>query len=321
MSSAIYTNKEGHIVLTTMTNPKLRVDYIQHAGKSVQLLDMERTKFESEFKLAKTKHTPVVVAQKYLGLAKSGVVITPGATFALNQIINNTTEGGPMALPTTLPKRTVKAAPVAKDAPKKLSELEVPAAEAEAPAKVKRTKAAPVAEAASEKPAKAPRKPRAEKAPFVSDSTLIADAQAQAEAIIKEADEKLEAAKLKAEENKANSAAKLEAKKIIEKAKAHAAKVKAQIAKLNGRGSKATEDGEEKPARTPRAAKADAEADDITGKKIVQLAEPNVREGSARGALALAVYKSKTVKSALGYEGVTVGLINKMVANGFIELA
>jgi len=325
MSAAIYSNKEGHIVLTTATEPKLRVDYVQHSGKTVQLLSMERTKFESDFTQAKTKHTPVAVAQKYLGLAKSGVVITPGASFALNQIINNTTEGGHMALPTTLPakgarkiKGAATAAPV-KETPKKLSELEVPAAEAEAPATGKKIKAVTVVVTEGDlKPAKAPRKAKAEKAPFVSDSTLIADAQAQAEAIIKEADEKLEAAKLKAEESKANAAAKLEAKKIIEKAKAHAAKVKQQIAKLTGRGAKA-EDGEEKPARKPRTAK--AEADDITGKKIVQVAEPNVREGSARGALALAVYKSKTVKSALGYEGVTVGLINKMVENGFIELA
>lgn len=328
MSAAIHSNKEGHIVLTTATDAKLRVDYVQHTGRTVQLLSMERTKFETEFSLAKTKHTAVAVATKYLDLAKTGVVITPGAAFALNQIINsNTTEGGHMALPTTLLKgsRPTKAAPVAKDAPKKLSELEVPA---EVPTKVRRTKAEAIVPEAAEpeamtgelKAAKAPRKPRAEKAPFVSDSTLIADAQAEAEAIIKEADERLEAAKLKAEETKANAAAKLEAKKIIEKAKAHAAKVKVQIAKLTGRGSRRVEDdGEEKPARKPRAAKADD--DDITDKKIVQVNEPNVREGSARGALALSIYKSKTVKSALNFEGSTVGLIRKMVENGFIELA
>ena len=45
-----------------------------------------------------------------------------------------------------------------------------------------------------------------------------------------------------------------------------------------------------------------------------------MREGSARGELISAVYKCKTVKKALEYEGVRQQMIKQMVEKGYISL-
>ena len=319
---ALYADDSKHIILLVKETAN-KMEYVQHAGKNVSLLVMEKDKFLRTFSAVTSKHTAQTIAQKYLDLAKTGVIITPAARHALQATLNPNSQEATMAVPTTLPKGNSKDK---KSAPKttKLSELPTEGKDLSeaAPEKPKRV-AKPKAETV-EKP-KRERKPKAEAAPW-SESDLVADATAEAERIVSEAKAKLAAAEEKHAAKQEQTAAKAAAKKIIEAAKKEAAKIKKQIAKLGGRRSaKAEDDGEEKPKRVskPRAAKAAAEedGDDISKMKIVQVNEPRVKEGSAAGARALAVYKSKSVKSALQYEGVTVGLINKMVENGFIELA
>lgn len=310
---ALYADSEKHIVLA-VKDTGTKIEYVQHAGKNVSLSAMEKDKFMRDFSVITSKHTAQAIAQKYLDLAKTGVVVTPAAAFALRQALNPTLQEATMAIPTTLPKGKKSEPKIAK-----LSELPTEAAEVETrPKRVVKPKAE-----VAEKP-KRERKPKAEVAPW-GESDLVAEATAEAERIVTEAREKLAAAEEKHAAKQEQTAAKAAAKKIIEAAKKEAAKIKKQIAKLGGRRVKPEAgDGEEKQKRErkPRAAKAEVEdgGDDISKMKIVQVNEPRVKEGSAAGARALAVYKSKSVKSALQYEGVTVGLINKMVENGFIEL-
>jgi len=320
--AALYADDSKHIILLVKETAS-KMEYVQHAGKNVSLLVMEKDKFLRSFSAITSKHTAQTIAQKYLDLAKTGVIITPAARHALQATLNTTSQEAPMAVPTTLPKGNARDKKSAAPKITKLSELAADAAEAAETetAKPKRT-AKPKAEAV-EKP-KRERKPKAEAAPW-NESDLVADATAEAERIVSEAKAKLAAAEEKHAAKQEQTAAKAAAKKIIEAAKKEAEKIKKQIAKLGGRRTaKSEENDEEKPKRVskPRAAKAEAEedGDDISKMKIVQVNEPRVKEGSAAGARALAVYKSKSVKSALQYEGVTVGLINKMVENGFIEL-
>jgi hypothetical protein len=319
--AALYADDSKHIILLAKETAT-KMEYVKHEGKNVSLLVMDKDKFLRSFSAITSKHTAQTIAQKYLDLAKTGVIITPAARHALQATLNTTSQEATMAVPTTLPKGNARDKKSAAPKTTKLSELAAGAAEAAETetAKPKRT-AKPKAEVVEK--TKRERKPKAEAAPWTD---IVAEATAEAERIVAEADAKLEEAKLKAEEKKIGAAARAEAKKIIVAAKKHAAKIKTQIKKLSGRSARTADDeGEEKPKRVskPRAAKAEAEedgGDDISKMKIVQVNEPRVKEGSAAGARALAVYKSKSVKSALQYEGVTVGLINKMVENGFIEL-
>ena len=317
--ASLYQDTQARIAIVTVANA-LTIEYIQHSGKKVDFYRVATKDFNKFFKPVDGGHSsPVDAAKKLLALATNGVSITPEAKQELQGIVAKAplTEAR-MAIPTTLPAKnngkTDKPAPK-KGAPQKLSELPVKQNPDD-----KISKSAPVVAAPEPEAPRAEKKPRAPKAekPEVEPSDLVKQAQADADAMIKEAHDALEEAKQKAEEKREAAAAKAEAQKIIDKARAEVAKIKAQIKKLSAkRGRKAkSDDGEEGGTeRAPR------DTEDISCKKIVQVNEPVVREGSARGELILAVFKCKTVKKALEYEGVRPQMIKQMVTKGYIELA
>ena len=323
--ASIYQDTQARIAIVSRATANM-IDYVQHSGKKVDFYSVPTKDFNKFFKpIEGGKTSPVDAAKKLLALATNGVSITPEAKQTLQGIVALTplTEAH-MAIPTSLPKSNGKTdKPKGKPAPQKLSELPVAKNTDD-----KISKLAPVAApapAAEPKPAPAP---AAEK-PEVEASDLVKQAQADADAMIAEAEAMLEEAKQKADEKKAGDAAKAEAKKIIEKAKAEVAKIKAAIAKLGekgGRRAKAEGDVSEKGERRAKAEgdvseKASRDTEDISAKKIVQVEAPVVREGSARGELVAAIYKCKTVKNALTYDGVLPQMIKQMVAKGYISLA
>jgi vacuolar-type H+-ATPase subunit H len=305
--ASLYQDTQARIAIVITANANF-IDYVQHSGKKVDTYHVPTKDFNKFFHIIEGGKTgPVDAAKKLLALANSGVSITPEAKQELQGIVAKAPlMEAPMAIPTSLPKSNGKTdKPKGKPAPQKLSELPVAKNTDD-----KISKLAPVAEATAPKAAHAP---RAEK-PEVEASDLVKQAQADADAMIAEAEAMLEEAKKKADEKKAGDAAKAEAKKIIEKAKAEVAKIKAAIAKLGkkgGRKAKAEGDGGE---RAPR------DTEDISAKKIVQVEAPVVREGSARGELIATIYKCKTVKNALTYEGVRPQMIKQMVTKGYITL-
>jgi hypothetical protein len=310
---SIYQDNQARIAIVSEASANF-ITYIQHSGKKVDLYRVPTKDFNKFFKIVEGGKTgPVDAAKKLLALAVNGVGITPEAKQELQGIVAKAPlMEAPMAIPTTLSKNNGKAATAPKkSAPQKLSEMPV----AENPDdKISKPAAdtAPVVET----PKKA-RAPRAEKV-AVEISDLVKQAQADADAMIAEATAALEDAKQKAEEKREAAAARAEAQKIIDKAKVEVAKIKAQIKKLStkrGRKANGNDDGESGTERAPR------DTEDISDKKIVQVSEPVVREGSARGELILAVYKCKTVKKALEYEGVRPQMIKQMVTKGYISLA
>lgn len=307
----IYQDNQARIAIVTMATAN-NIDYVQHSGKKVDFYRVPTKDFNKFFHIIEGgKTSPVDAAKKLLALANSGVSITPEAKQELQGIIAKAplTEA-PMAIPTSLPKSNGKAdKPKGKPAPQKLSELPVAKNDDEKISKQS------VAEVAPEpKPTRAPRAEKTE----ADTSDLVKQAQADADAMIAEAEAMLEEAKKKADEKKAGDAAKAEAKKIIEKAKAEVAKIKAAIAKLGKKGGRKAKTEGDDGEKAPRARRTVDEG--FLNKKIVQVNEPVVREGSASGERTLLIYKQKTVKKALEYEGVTPFYINKMVDKGFIEL-
>ena len=305
MAAALFFDAHKHVALF-IEESKTKVDYVQHIGKAVNLLSMDKAKFYREFTPGESKRSMDDLAKNLLGLSKTGVAITPAARFALEQVMCKqstfstpiTPKEAPMAVPTSISKTKTKkeAAPAKKDAPAKLSEMEA------TPSKVAQ-------EAVSDIVADA-------KAEAVSD--IVADAKAEAARLVSEARAALDEAKKKAEEKKATESAKAEAAKILATAKAEVEKIKKAIKGLSGKKGVRAHKGESEE-KAPRATRGSYE--DISEMKIVQVNEPKVREGSVRGALALAVFECSTVAEALEYEGVNQGFIRKMVANGFIELA
>ena len=318
---SIYSDNQARIAIVSEANANF-ITYIQHSGKKVDLYKVPTKDFNKFFKIVEGGKTgPVDAAKKLLALATNGVSITPEAKQELQGIVCKAPlMEAPMAIPTTLSKNNGKAATAPKKAaPQKLSEMPVAKNTddkiSKAPAPVAAAAPAPVAsEPKAEKKARAP---RVEK-DVIETSDLVKQAQAEADAMIAEATAALEEAKTKAEEKREAAAAKAEAQKIIDKAKAEVAKIKAQIKKLSiKRGRKAKgEDGEEAGPRARRTVD-----EDFLNKKIVQVNEPVVREGSAASERTMLIYKQKTVKKALEYEGVTPFYINKLVDKGYIELA
>jgi len=309
----LYQDNQARIAIVSEASANF-ITYIQHSGKKVDLYRVPTKDFNKFFNIVEGGKTgPVDAAKKLLALAVNGVSITPEAKQELQGIVAKAPlMEAPMAIPTTLSKNNGKAATAPKkSAPQKLSEMPV----AENPdEKISKPAAdtAPVVE--TPKKARAPRV----KKDVVEISDLVKQAQAEADAMIADATAALEDAKQKAEEKREAAAAGAEAQKIIDKAKAEVAKIKAQIKKLSTkRGRKAKgEDGEESGTeRAPR------DTEDISGKRIVQVSEPVVRESSARGELIALIYKQKTVKKALTFEGVNPFMINQMVEKGYISLA
>ena len=311
--ASLYQDNQDRIAIVSEASANF-ITYIQHSGKKVDLYRVPTKDFNKFFNIVEGGKTgPVEAAKKLLALAVNGVSITPEAKQELQGIVAKAPlMEAPMAIPTTLSKNNGKAATAPKkSAPQKLSEMPV----AENPDdKISKPAAdtAPVVET----PKKA-RAPRVEK-DVVEISDLVKQAQADADAMIAEATAALEDAKQKAEEKREAAAAMAEAQKIIDKAKVEVAKIKAQIKKLSiKRGRKAKgEDGEEAASRARRTVD-----EDFLNKKIVQVNEPVVREGSARGELIALVYKQKTVKKALEYKGVQPAMISQMVDKGYISLA
>ena len=331
MAAALFFDAHKHVALF-IEESKTKVDYVQHIGKAVNLLSMDKAKFYREFTPGESKRSMGDLAKNLLGLSKTGVAITPAARFALEQVMckqstfstPTTPKEAPMAVPTSISKTKKEAAPTKKevapkavvkapkkDAPAKLSEMEATPSKVaqEAVSEMEATPSKVAQEAVSDIVADA-------KAEAVSD--IVADAKAEAERLVSEARAALDEAKKKAEEKKATESAKAQAAKILAAAKAEVEKIKKAIKDLSGKkGVRAHKgEGEEKAPRATRGS-----YEDISEMKIVQVNEPKVREGSVRGALALAVFECSTVAEALEYEGVNQGFIRKMVANGFIELA
>jgi len=334
---AIYFNFNRKCVLLVNDAEGGKAEYVEFASRKIQLVATPSAKFHSDYKISTESKPAAELALSMLKLTSNGVSITPAARFALEQVTHHpTTQEAPMAIPTTL-KPISKKAP-AKTAPKGTKKLSEMIDEDEAPL----FNVTPDGHAVSNTPEPAPQKapqalkaaPRPVAAPALVEVTteepetsqdepstvaqqaaqIVADAQAEATQLIAEMKAMLEDAKRKAEEKKLLEKAKADAKKILDGAKAEVEKFKAQMkALISG-------------AKAPRGKKADAEPKvrgekvDMSGKKIKLIELPPTREGSARGALAIAVCESKTTDEALEYQGVNASFIQKLVDKGYIEV-
>ena len=301
MTASLFFDATKHVV-RFISEGRTKTDYVQHVGKSVDLLSMETGKFQKTFSPGESKHKPSKIAENFLGLAKTGVSVTPAARFALEQVICKAplNEEPIMAVPTNLKSKKAEKPAKAEKPVKRLTDLETPdGPEIETP-----WDTTPV---------------ESKKAPKEV-SQIVAEAKAAAETMIAEAKAMLEEAtakaQAKAQAKREEETAKAAAAKILAAAKKEVEKIKKAVKALSKSAGRraASEDGEKAP-RKPRAPK-----QDISGMKIVKLNDPTGREGSSSYERKMAVYGEKTVEGALEYEGVNPGFILKMVADGFIEL-
>ena len=336
-AQALYYDPSRRIVLSINRSDN-KVDFVQHLSGEVGLHSLDVEKFDKMHTKAENHKPLPEIAQALLDAGKHGIVITPAARFALTGIINPNSQEANMPIPTAVKKEKKVATKKVKDEDLPLASAKVvagPTAPTPAGKALIESLKTPLPKKEESKPEvqKEESKPEVQTGPHHTMITVTAPltdtqmkakqivdtARVEAQKLLDDLNAKLEEAKKLTEDQKMLDDAKAEAQKIIQAAKKEGARIQAAIKALgkNKRGTKRTPKGEAKPKaekseRKPRV--------DVSGKKIKLINEPNVREGSERGARISAVVHCKTTDEALEYEGVNASLILKLVEAGYIEL-
>ena len=320
--SRLYIDSSRRFALLISQDAK-GADYIQHTGKKTELLHVDTAKFAREFKPAPENSTTLSdpqIAQSMLDGARLGVAVTPAARFALQRIINQPTEGAPMAStekPTPKTKKKSEALPfasakvmsgptVGKDEPKKPAPPTPPAHQVVEKAKIEEE----ITPKPSETPSDENQSQVAVKLGAMAEAAkIVQDATDAAAKMLADAHKMLDEARQKAEEKKALDAAKAEADKVLTKAKAEVEKIKKEIVALSGKKTKRMPQGEGKKS-TNRI--------DISGKRIKLLKTPRMKAGSDRAEKIQAVIECNNTNDALKFA--SASFILSLVKKAVIEV-
>jgi hypothetical protein len=334
----LYKDSHQKIVLL-YAEKKDTVEYISYIDKKVDLLKLSKDNFYKQYKEEQSKKSVAENAKSMLALKKNGIIISPAAQFALEQMTTKVSFSN-----TEEEKETKKSASKKKDVSKIMLKINKSPKIMPKVTKIERVlnevdKSKVIANEALEKSAlnqftdklddnledKAneplPWKESKETVGELSDDDadvdealeIVNSAKNKAALMLLDARNNLLKAQETAEKKRKLDAANAEAAKILADAEKEIKAIRLQIKKLTPKGKSTQKNNKESRKRVKSV--------DISGKKITVIREPRKRGQSERGDLIQAICKCKTTDEAIDKLNVKQSFILALVKNGCIELS